>query len=175
MKSWSRASSKVPPPPLPSRSHSGPFFTSDSRASERSLVMAFFPAKYILRSLGTARRGRERGRESPFQTRGRHAIRSRRRLRQSNYTGTRETESPPLQSPTEFVNNSFLSPFSLPPSVFIFYRPRNFQRVEGYRESSEKLTVSAAVAAMAIKPARPPADGGQKRLGWGASRLSINR
>ena len=161
--------SKVPPPPLPSRSHSGPFFTSDSRASERSLVMAFFPAKYILRSLGTAKE-RERGGESPFQTRGRHAIRSRRR--QSNYTGTRETESVASAAVSHRVCQQLFS-FALraPPSVFIFYRPRNFQRVEGYRESSEKLTVSAAVAAMAIKPA----DGGQKRLGWGASRLSINR
>ena len=135
--------------------------------------MAFFPAKYILRSLATARRERE----------GKRALS---RLEAVTQFGAddgkvttlelgRRSQSPPLQSPTEFVNNSFLSPFSLPPSDFIFYRPRSFQRVEGYRESSEKLTVSAAVAAMAIKPAGPPADGGQKRLGWGASRLSINR
>ena len=134
--------------------------------------MAFFPAKYILRSLGTARRERGGGRALS-------------RLEAVTQFGAddgkvttlelgRRSQSPPLQSPTEFVNNSFLSPFSLPPR-FLFFTDQGTFRVEGYRKSSEKLTVSAAVAAMAIKPAGPPADGGQKRLGWGASRLSINR
>ena len=34
LKSWSRVSAQMPPPPPSHHSHSGPFFTSDSRAGE---------------------------------------------------------------------------------------------------------------------------------------------
>ena len=61
-------------------------------ASEGSLVMAFFPAKYILDRRSW--HDRERA-ESPFQTRGRHAIRGRRRRRQSNYSGESPLQFPP--------------------------------------------------------------------------------
>ena len=87
--------------------------------------MAFFPAKYILRSLGTARRGRALSRLEAVTQFGADDGKV------TTLELGRRSQSPPLQSPTEFVNNSFLSPFSLPPRFLFFTDQGTFRESRG--------------------------------------------
>ena len=134
--------------------------------------MAFFPAKYILRSLGTARR----------EERGGRALS---RLEAVTQFGAddgkvttlelgRRSQSPPLQSPTEFVNNSFLSPFSLPPSVFIFLPTKELSESRGVSRVLGKVDRIGGGCGDGYK-ANPPACGRRAKKAWMGSEQTFNK